>query len=278
MRTTIRDIQKMKASGERIPMLTAYDYPSAKIAERAGVPILLVGDSLGQVVLGHGSTLPVSVDDMVRHSAAVVRATERALIVGDMPFLSYPDTATAIRTAGRLMQEAGVQAVKLEGGGPAAEIIAELVRLGIPVVGHLGFTPQSSFQIGVRVQAKTAEAARQLIADSEALQAAGAFLLVLELVPAELAAEISRRLTIPVIGIGAGAGTDGQVQVWHDVLGLFEEHPPRHARRFAEIGADMQRALESYVGEVKGRTFPTPPQASSIKPEVLAEALGGDGG
>lgn len=276
MRTTIRDIQKMKATGERIPMLTAYDYPSAKIAERAGVPILLVGDSLGQVVLGHGSTLPVSVDDMVRHSAAVVRATERALIVGDMPFLSYPDEATAIRTAGRLMQEAGVQAVKLEGGGSVADVVAALVRLGIPVVGHLGFTPQSSFQIGVRVQAKTAEAARQLIVDAEALQRAGAFLLVLELVPAELAAEIARRLTIPVIGIGAGVGTDGQVQVWHDVLGLFEEQPPRHARRFAEIGAAMQQALEGYVGEVKAGSFPTGAQASSIKPEVLAEATGGD--
>lgn len=257
-------------------MLTAYDYPSAKIAERAGVPILLVGDSLGQVVLGHGSTLPVSVDDMVRHSAAVVRATERALIVGDMPFLSYPDEATAIRTAGRLMQEAGVQAVKLEGGGSVAGVVAALVRLGIPVVGHLGFTPQSSFQIGVRVQAKTAEAARQLIVDAEALQRAGAFLLVLELVPAELAAEIARRLAIPVIGIGAGVGTDGQVQVWHDVLGLFEEQPPRHARRFAEIGAAMQQALEGYVGEVKAGSFPTGAQASSIKPEVLAEATGGD--
>lgn len=275
MRVTLREIQKMKADGDRIPMLTAYDYPSAKIAERAGVPLLLVGDSLGQVVLGHGSTLPVTVDDMVRHASAVVRGTERALVIGDMPFLSYPDEATAVRTAGRLMQEAGVQAVKLEGGGPMAGVVAALVRLGIPVVGHLGFTPQSSFQIGVRVQARTAAAARELITDAEALQAAGAFLLVLELVPAELAAEIARRLTIPVIGIGAGAGCDGQVQVWHDVLGLFEEQPPRHARRFAEIGAAMQAALAEYVDEVKAGSFPTAAQGSSMKPEVLAEALGG---
>lgn len=273
MRTTIRDLHRMKREGERIAMLTAYDYASAKIAERAGVPILLVGDSLGQVMLGHGSTLPVTVDDMVRHASAVVRGTEQALVVGDLPFLSYPDKATAVRSAGRLMQEAGVQAVKLEGGGPVAEIVATLVRLGIPVVGHLGFTPQSSFQIGVRVQARTAEAARQLIADAEALQAAGAFLLVLELVPAELADAIADRLTIPVIGIGAGDGCDGQVQVWHDILGLFDEPPHRHAKRFAEIGAAMQTAVAEYVAQVQAGEFPTADNASSMKPEILAEAL-----
>lgn len=273
MRVTIRDLHKMKREGERIAMLTAYDYASAKIAERAGVPILLVGDSLGQVMLGHGSTLPVTVDDMVHHAAAVVRGTERALVVGDLPFLSYPDEATAIRSAGRLMQEAGVQAVKLEGGEPMAGIVAALVRLGIPVVGHLGFTPQSSFQIGVRVQARTAEAARQLIADAEALQAAGAFLLVLELVPAELAEAIAERLTIPVIGIGAGDGCDGQVQVWHDILGLFDEPPHRHAKRFAEIGVAIEAAIAEYVADVRSGDFPSAANASSMNADVLAEAL-----
>lgn len=273
MRTTIFDLRKLKAAGERFVMLTAYDYPSARIAERAGVPVVLVGDSLGMVVHGHPDTLRVTMDDMVRHSAAVVRGTERALVVADMPFLSFASEAEAIRNAGRLMQEAGVQGVKLEGAGPVVPIVARLVELGVPVMAHLGFTPQSTGVIGLKVQAKDAEGARRLIEDALALEAAGAFALVLELVPAPLAAEVSRRLTIPVIGIGAGAGCDAQVQVWHDLLGLYDGRSPRHARRFAEIGEAMEAAIRQYAEEVKAGAFPTEANSARMDEAALGEAL-----
>lgn len=273
MRTTIFDLRKLKAAGERFVMLTAYDYPSARIAERAGVPVVLVGDSLGMVVHGHPDTLRVTMDDMVRHSAAVVRGTERALVVADMPFLSFASEAEAIRNAGRLMQEAGVQGVKLEGAGPVVPIVARLAELGVPVMAHLGFTPQSTGVIGLKVQAKDAEGARRLIEDALALEAAGAFALVLELVPAPLAAEVSRRLTIPVIGIGAGAGCDAQVQVWHDLLGLYEGRSPRHARRFAEIGEAMEAAIRQYAEEVKAGAFPTEANSARMDEATLGEAL-----
>lgn len=273
MRTTIFDLRKLKAAGERFVMLTAYDYPSARIAERAGVPVVLVGDSLGMVVHGHPDTLRVTMDDMVRHSAAVVRGTERALVVADMPFLSFASEAEAIRNAGRLMQEAGVQGVKLEGAGPVVPIVARLAELGVPVMAHLGFTPQSTGVIGLKVQAKDAEGARRLIEDALALEAAGAFALVLELVPAPLGAEVSRRLTIPVIGIGAGAGCDAQVQVWHDLLGLYEGRSPRHARRFAEIGEAMEAAIRQYAEEVKAGAFPTEANSARMDEATLGEAL-----
>lgn len=273
MRTTIFDLRKLKAAGERFVMLTAYDYPSARIAERAGVPVVLVGDSLGMVVHGHPDTLRVTMDDMVRHSAAVVRGTERALVVADMPFLSFASEAEAIRNAGRLMQEAGVQGVKLEGAGPVVPIVARLVELGVPVMAHLGFTPQSTGVIGLKVQAKDAEGARRLIEDALALEAAGAFALVLELVPAPLAAEVSRRLTIPVVGIGAGAGCDAQVQVWHDLLGLYDGRSPRHARRFAEIGEAMEAAIRQYAEEVKAGAFPTEANSARMDEAALGEAL-----
>lgn len=273
MRTTIFDLRKLKAAGERFVMLTAYDYPSARIAERAGVPVVLVGDSLGMVVHGHPDTLRVTMDDMVRHSAAVVRGTERALVVADMPFLSFASEAEAIRNAGRLMQEAGVQGVKLEGAGAVVPIVARLAELGVPVMAHLGFTPQSTGVIGLKVQAKDAEGARRLIEDALALEAAGAFALVLELVPAPLAAEVSRRLTIPVIGIGAGAGCDAQVQVWHDLLGLYEGRSPRHARRFAEIGEAMEAAIRQYAEEVKAGAFPTEANSARMDEAALGEAL-----
>lgn len=273
MRTTIFDLRKLKAAGERFVMLTAYDYPSARIAERAGVPVVLVGDSLGMVVHGHPDTLRVTMDDMVRHSAAVVRGTERALVVADMPFLSFASEAEAIRNAGRLMQEAGVQGVKLEGAGPVVPIVARLAELGVPVMAHLGFTPQSTGVIGLKVQAKDAEGARRLIEDALALEAAGAFALVLELVPAPLGAEVSRRLTIPVIGIGAGAGCDAQVQVWHDLLGLYEGRSPRHARRFAEIGEAMEAAIRQYAEEVKAGAFPTEANSARMDEAALGEAL-----
>ncbi|MDB5429894.1 MAG: panB [Caulobacter sp.] len=274
MRTTILDLQKMKQAGRRIAMLTAYDVTSAQIADRAQIPVLLVGDSLGMVVLGHETTLPVTIDDMVRHASAVVRGSQEALIVADLPFLSYANEADAVRAAGRLMQEAGVQAVKLEGAGGNLPVVRRLVELGVPVMGHLGYTPQSTHQIGIRVQAKGAPAARALIDDALALQEAGCFAVVLELVPATLAAAVTERLTIPTIGIGAGVGCDGQVQVWHDVLGLWGEKSPRHAKRFAEVGQVIEAALKAYAAGVSDASFPTDANSSAMPPEALAEALG----
>jgi 3-methyl-2-oxobutanoate hydroxymethyltransferase len=272
MRTTLLDIRRMKSAGRRIPMLTAYDYPSARIADRAGVPLLLVGDSLGMVVHGHDSTLPVSLDDMVRHAAAVVRGAEGALVIADLPFLTYATKEDAVATARRLMQEAGVQAVKLEGGAHVAPIVEHLVQFGVPVMGHLGFTPQSQHTLGVRVQAKEAACAKRLLEDALALEAAGAFAVVLELVPAPLAEEASKRLRVPTIGIGAGAGCDGQVQVWHDLLGLFETSP-RHAKRYAEIGAAMENAIRAYAADVEEGVFPTSAQSARMDAEELARAL-----
>jgi 3-methyl-2-oxobutanoate hydroxymethyltransferase len=275
MRTTPFDLARLKAEGRRWAMLTAYDYSSALIAEAAGVPVLLVGDSMGNVVHGRGDTLSVTVDDIVRAGQSVVRGTQTALVVADMPFLSFRDEATAIASAGRMLSEGGAGAVKLEGGGNVVPIVQRLVELGIPVMGHLGFTPQSAATIGLKVQAKDAAGAAALIADAEALQAAGAFALVLELVPAQLAAEVSRRLTIPVIGIGAGPDCDAQVQVWHDLLGLFDGRSPRHAKRYAEIGQAMREAVAAYVGEVEGGTFPTDAQSSRrMEDGALDEALG----
>jgi 3-methyl-2-oxobutanoate hydroxymethyltransferase len=263
----------MKKAGRRIPMLTAYDYAAAKIAERAGVPMLLVGDSLGMVVQGHDSTLPVTLDEMVRHAAAVVRGSQTALVVGDLPFLTYTTQNDAVAAARRLMQEGGVQAVKLEGGLHVAPIVQHLVQFGVPVMAHLGFTPQSQHQLGVRVQAKDAACAKRLLEDALALEAAGAFALVLELVPAPLAEAVSKRLRIPTIGIGAGAGCDGQVQVWHDLLGLFETSP-RHAKRYAEIGAAIETAVRAYASDVEAGLFPTDAQSARMDADELARALG----
>ena len=273
MRITIRDLQQMKDQGTRIPVLTAYDHPSARLAERAGVPVLLVGDSMGMVVHGHPSTLPVSLDDMVRHAAAVARGAHKALVVADLPFLTYASEADAVAATRRLMQEAQIHAVKLEGGAAVAPIVRRLTELGAPVMGHLGFTPQSEHQIGLRVQAKDADGARRLLEDALLLEASGAFAIVLELVPAALAEAVSKRLRIPTIGIGAGAGCDGQVQVWHDILGLGEGKAPRHAKCYAPIGEAIESAIRGYVTEVTERAFPTAAQSSKIDPAVLAEAL-----
>lgn len=272
MRLTVAGIARMKAKGERIAMLTCYDHASALIAERAGLRFLLVGDSLGQVMLGHGSTIPVTLDDMIHHSAAVARGATESLIVADLPFLTYADEAQAVLSARRLMQEGRCHAVKLEGGAPVIGVVEHLVSLGVPVMGHLGFTPQAANQIGVRVQAKTAASAAELIRDALALEQAGAFAIVLELVPIELAAEVSKRLTIPTIGIGAGPGCDGQVQVWHDVLGLHDHPPFRHAGRYAEIGKAIEAALAGYAGDVASGTFPTEANGASIDAGVIAEA------
>jgi 3-methyl-2-oxobutanoate hydroxymethyltransferase len=273
MRTTIRDILRMKQAGERIAVLTSYDYPSARLAERAGVRVLLVGDSLGEVVLGHDSTLAVTIDDMVHHAAAVVRGSEQALVICDLPFLTYATIDDAVAAARRVMQEAGVQAVKLEGGAPIVPVVRHLVERGVPVVGHLGYTPQSKHQVGVRVQAKEATSAKRLIEDALALEAAGAFAIVLELVPAALAKAVSERLHIPTIGIGAGVGCDGQVQVWHDIIGLCEKSP-RHAKRFGEIGPAIEQAIAAYVAEVEAGRFPTDAQSSKMDEAELVLALG----
>ena len=273
MRITIRDIQKMTADKVAIPMITAYDYTSAQIVDRAGIPMILVGDSMGMVVHGHSSTLPVTLDDILRHAAAVVRGSTKALIVADLPFLTYATPEQAVGAAQRLMQQAGVQAVKLEGGAPIIAAVRRLTELGVPVMGHLGYTPQSENQIGIRVQGKQAEDARQLIEDALALQAAGAFAVVLELVPAELAAAITARLEIPTIGIGAGVGCAGQVQVWHDLLGLYGDKSPRHARRYAEIGSAIEAALKAYAGDVAAHAFPTAANSAKMEPDALAQAL-----
>ena len=270
---TLRDVQAMKARGERIVMLTAYDHPSARLADAAGIPLLLVGDSLGMVVHGHGTTLPVTLDDMVRHAAAVVRGARQALVIVDLPFLTYASEADAVASARRLMQEAGVHAVKLEGGAAVIPIVRRLVELGVPVMGHLGFTPQAQHQLGLRVQGKDAAGARRLIEDALALEAAGAFAVVLELVPGPLAKAVTERLSIPTIGIGAGPDCDGQVQVWHDVLGLFDGKPPRHAKRFAEIGDAIGKALADYAAEVRDGRFPTAANGSTMPEADLAEAL-----
>ncbi len=275
MRITLRDVQCMKAERSRIAMVTAYDHPSARLADKAGVPLILVGDSLGMVVHGHSSTLAVTLDDMVRHASAVVRGSERALVIGDLPFLTYASAPDAIASARRLMQEAGVQAVKLEGGAPIVGIVRRLTELGVPVMGHLGFTPQSQHTLGVRVQAKTARDARILVEDALALQAAGAFAVVLELVPAPLAEAVTARLEIPTIGIGAGAGCDGQVQVWHDLLGLGEGKPPRHAKAFVDLSDAIEGALRAYVAEVSAGGFPGAGHSSGMGAEALAEALDG---
>jgi 3-methyl-2-oxobutanoate hydroxymethyltransferase len=265
----------MKQQGERIPVITAYDYTSAQIADRAGVPMLHVGDTVGMVVQGHSSTLPVTLDDMIYHARAVVRGSQRALITVDMPFLTYTTIEQAVHSAGRLMQEAGVQAVKLEGGESVAPMVQRIVEVGIPVVGHLGYTPQSEFQIGKRVQGKNAAAARQLINDALALEQAGAFSIVLELVPIQLARAITQRLHVPTIGIGAGPDCDGQVQVWHDLMGLYTDFVPRHARRYATLGETIAGALESYAADVRSGSFPTEQHAASMDEQELQEALKG---
>ncbi|PDW01851.1 3-methyl-2-oxobutanoate hydroxymethyltransferase [Candidatus Viridilinea mediisalina] len=273
MRTTILEVQKLKNRGERIPMVTAYDYTSAQIADRAGIPLILVGDSLGMVVLGHTSTVPVTLDEMLHHMRAVVRGSQSALVVGDLPFLTYTTTEEAIQSARRAMQEAGVQAVKLEGGAAIAPSIARLVELGIPVMGHIGFTPQSVNQIGTRVQGRAAADAARLINDALAIEAAGAFGLVLELVPAPLASVITQRLRIPTIGIGAGAGCAGQVQVWHDLFGLYSDFLPRHARRYLNLSETITNALTTYANDVREGTFPTAEQSSTMDDATLQAAL-----
>ena len=279
MRLTIRDIQNMKAEREKIVLLTAYDAFSARVSEAAGVPALLVGDSLGMVVQGHNSTIPVTLEQMIYHCEIVARVTERPLIIGDMPFMSYNiSPEQALTNAGRFLQEARVSCVKLEGGEHIAPTIARIVQNGIPVMAHIGLTPQSVNQFGgFRVQGRQIDEARQLVRDAEAVQAAGAFAVVLELVPTELAKLISERLRIPTIGIGAGPYCDGQVQVFYDLLGMFPGFLPKHSRRFAGVGDVAQAAIAQYMNDVQAEQFPTAENSFAMGEDVLralVKALG----
>jgi 3-methyl-2-oxobutanoate hydroxymethyltransferase len=273
-RLSVVDIARLYADGERIAMLTAYDYPTAAILDEAGIPMLLVGDSLGQVMLGYESTVRVTMDEMLHHAKAVVRGARRALIVADMPFLSYATADDAVRNAGRFLREAGAQAVKVEGGVRTARVIETLVRAGVPVMGHVGLTPQAINALGkIRVQGRTREAARALLHDALAVQEAGAFAVVVELVPEQLAAAITARLRIPTIGIGAGAGCSGQVQVVTDFLGLGT-FMPRHAKPYADLRGAILAAATAYKAEVEAGTFPGAAQSSRMDDAVLDEVLG----
>src|SRR6266581_4815042 len=273
-RLTVGDIAKLRADGQRIAMLTAYDYPTAKLLDEAGIPILLVGDSLGRVMLGYENEIPVSMADMIHHTAAVTRGAKRALVVGDMPFLSYATPDAAVANAGRFLSEAGAQAVKVEGGVRSQRTIEAIVKAGIPTMGHIGWTPQAANAAGkVRVLGKSREQARGLLHDALAVQEAGAFAIVLELVPEQLAAAITERLRIPTIGIGAGAGCSGQVQVITDLLGLGS-FIPRHARPYAHLRETILEAAQKFAADVTAGTFPGTEESSQMDQTVLDEVLG----
>jgi 3-methyl-2-oxobutanoate hydroxymethyltransferase len=274
-RLTISDIGRMYADGERIPMLTAYDFPTARILDDAGIPMILVGDSLGQVALGYETTVKVTMAEMLHHTRAVVRGTKHSLVIGDMPFLSYASIDEATENAGRFMQDGGAQAVKVEGGVRSARIVEALVKSGVPVMGHIGWTPQSQHGLGgkVKVQGKSRDDARALLSDAIAIQQAGAFALVLELVPEQLAAVITSRLHIPTIGIGAGPHCSGQVQVIPDLLGLGDFRP-KHARAYADLQGVITAATKAWMADVTAGSFPGPAETVRMDDAVLDEALG----
>jgi 3-methyl-2-oxobutanoate hydroxymethyltransferase len=262
----------MKQKGEKIAMLTAYDYPTSKIVDNCNIPIILVGDSLGNVVLGYENTLPVTMDDMIHHCKAVVRGTEHAMVVGDMPFMTYHiSVEDAMRNAARFIQEAGVQAVKLEGGVTVADKVKRLVDCGIPVMGHIGMTPQSVNQFGGNlVQGKKLEAAQRLVDDAKALEQAGAFSVVLECIPLRLAALITQNISIPTIGIGAGPACDGQVLVINNLLGLTDFNP-KLSKQYVNLKDVMTQAISAYRDEVKGGQFPTRENSFIIDSAVLEQ-------
>jgi 3-methyl-2-oxobutanoate hydroxymethyltransferase len=263
--TTVLDVQRFKDEGRRFAMLTAYDYLSAQILDDAGIPILLVGDSLGMVVLGYPTTLPVTLDEMIHHAKAVSRGSRQALLVGDMPFMSYhASVEQAITSAGRFLQEGGMHAVKLEGGNRIVEITRRLTEMGIPVMGHLGLTPQFVHQMGgFKVQGKSESQAARILADAKELEQAGAFSLVLEGVPNVVATRVTRALHIPTIGIGAGPGTDGQVLVLHDMLGLTSGKAPKFVKRYANLAEEIGKAAQQYAQEVGAGSFPGPEHSYS---------------
>lgn len=272
MRTSVTYFQDRKEQGIPIVMLTAYDATSARLAEKAGIEVLLVGDTLGMVVQGHETTLPVTLDEMLYHTRLVVRGTQKAFVVGDLPFMTYNlSPEQALENAARFLQQAGAQSVKLEGGRYMGPTIHRLVQSGIPVMAHIGLTPQSVYRLGGwRVQGRSAAEAARLLDDARAVEDAGAFAVVLELVPTELAALISQRLRIPTIGIGAGPGCDGQVQVWHDLLGLFEAFVPKHTHQYATLGQTISAALAAYKADVEQRQFPTVAHAARMAQDLLA--------
>ena len=273
MRVTIAEIREMKQRSEKIPMLTAYDYTTAKTVDEAGMPLILVGDSLGMVMLGYESTIPVTMEEMLHHTRAVVRGARRALIIGDMPFMTYHiSVSDALHNAARFIQEGGAQAVKLEGGQIVAEKVRRFVECGIPVMGHIGLTPQSIHQLGgFKVQGKTEEAAERLLKDACVLEEAGAFAIVLECVPAPLSKLITQRVSIPTIGIGAGPDCDGQVQVISDILGLYSDFVPKHAKQYVKLAEEIRAAVANYMAEVKSVSFPTAKESYAMDESLLRQ-------
>lgn len=271
MKNTAATFAAAKAKGEKLSMLTAYDYSTAKLEDESGINGILVGDSLGNVVLGYEDTVSVTMEDMIHHGAAVARGAKNALVVVDMPFMSYEATVEeAVRNAGRLMKEGRAGAVKLEGGVRVAEQIRAIVKAGIPVMGHIGLTPQSINVFGgFKVQGKSEEAARALLADAKAVEEAGAFAVVIEAVPAALAQMITDAVSIPTIGIGAGAGCDGQILVYQDMLGMFSDFTPKFVKRYANVGEVMREAFSNYAAEVASGAFPTEEHTYKIKDDVL---------
>lgn len=271
MKNTAATFAAAKAKGEKLSMLTAYDYSTAKLEDESGINGILVGDSLGNVVLGYEDTVSVTMEDMIHHGAAVARGAKNALVVVDMPFMSYEATVEeAVRNAGRLMKEGRAGAVKLEGGVRVAEQIRAIAKAGIPVMGHIGLTPQSINVFGgFKVQGKSEEAARALLADAKAVEEAGAFAVVIEAVPAALAQMITDAVSIPTIGIGAGAGCDGQILVYQDMLGMFSDFTPKFVKRYANVGEVMREAFANYAAEVASGAFPTEEHTYKIKDDVL---------
>ncbi|WP_019122415.1 3-methyl-2-oxobutanoate hydroxymethyltransferase [Brevibacillus massiliensis] len=269
-------LRKQKQEKQPIAMITAYDYPTAKLVEEAGADVILVGDSLGMVVLGYDSTIPVTMADMIHHTKAVTRAVNRTFVVADMPFMSYHGTVEeGVKNAGRLMQEGLAKAVKIEGGSELAPLVTRCVQAGIPVMGHIGLTPQSVHQLGgYKVQGKDITAATKLLEDAKALEAAGAFAIVLECVPEEVAAKISESIGIPTIGIGAGAGCDGQVLVFHDVVSYASAIQPKFAKKYADVGRLIKDGVERYVREVKSREFPSANHVFTASEETVAKLYG----
>ncbi|MBK9169276.1 MAG: 3-methyl-2-oxobutanoate hydroxymethyltransferase [Bryobacterales bacterium] len=268
-RVRIPDLMQRKAAGRKIAMLTAYDATMARLLDRAGIDILLVGDSLGMVIQGYDTTIPVTLDAMVHHARAVANGAKRALVVADLPFLTYQvSDAEAIRNAGRLIQDGGAAAVKMEGGAPVARVAAKMVEAGIPVMGHIGLTPQAVHRLGgFRIAGKTEPEAEQLLEDAKVLEAAGVFAIVLELMPAGVAARITAELKIPTIGIGAGAGCDGQVLVSYDAFGMFDGFAPKFVKQYANLGEQVVAAAQAYAEDVRGGRFPAEEHTVSVKPK-----------
>lgn len=270
IKVTIQYLKSKKKNHQKITMLTAYDYPMAKLIDQAGIDMILVGDSLGMVVLGYDSTLPVTMEDMIRHTQAVNRGTEAAFLVGDMPYKSYDNRADAVKNARRFMEEAGCDAVKLEGGAESVEVAKAIIEAGIPVMGHLGLTPQSVEKLGgFKVQGKTAEAAKAIIEDAKSLEAIGCFSIVLECIPSAIAKIITEELKVPTIGIGAGPDCDGQVLVTNDMVGLFDRFIPKFVKQYTKLSTGIRESLMAYKKDVEAKRFPSKEHEFAIKSEEL---------